>query len=763
MNVAIALIFSLAFISGCIASILSDWTGYFWAGGAVMLGLGIVTTIFLPIIFPVFFRYSLIKRWVWLVAGLIGCFASFYIQWRVPQPQPNDISKFAPLTQVTVTGALLDSPMIAGSGRGKFTLGAREIKLRSGEKKLVEGKLYTTLSLTQVTGLRPSQIVEITGNLYLPQIPDNPSGFDFRAFLRRSGIFAGLGGRNLNIITDPPAFGDWWIRSRMVQAHVLGAGMPEGALLSSLVLGNRTVDLPKDLKQTFIDVGLAAALAASGFQVSIILGTVLAICGNASDRLKFMAGTMSLLGFLILTGVSPSVLRAVVMGMGTLIGLVIGRQTRPAIGLTLAAVILLLIQPLWIWDLGFQFSFLATLGLVVSASAIAQKLEWLPPLMATLLSVPIAAYIWILPLQLFMFGKISAYSILANVLTTPFVSLGTIVGIVSGVLGVIYIPLGAVISWFLAAPMAFMISIVNWIHTLPGAVSSAGAIAMWQLLAGYGIILLIWLQPQVRKFWLPASLIFAMILFIPGAVTRAILFETLIISSDRTPIMLIQDRGKVALINSGDRELVNFTLLPILQKSGINQIDFAVATSSNRDISEGWEFIKSKPISIKNFSSLGELDRLTQSLAKSGTNIYTLKLNQPKAIAPQTQIELIHPNLIRIQTADTSWLLMTDAKPSAQKQFLNQTELFPKLKAKILWWTGEDLLPEFINAVQPIMAIASNSRGDNTDISEPTLSQLQTANIDVYQTSRDGAIQWTYSNSNQVQSLREREDVESPI
>ena len=98
-----------------------------------------------------------------------------------------------------------------------------------------------------------------------------------------------------------------------------------------------------------------------------------------------------------------------------------------------------------------------------------------------------------------------------------------------------------------------------------------------------------------------------------------------------------------------------------------------------------------------------------------------------------------------------------------KKQFLNQTELFPKLKAKILWWTGEDLLPEFINAVQPIMAIASNSRGDNTDISEPTLSQLQTANIDVYQTSRDGAIQWTYSNSNQVQSLREREDVESSI
>lgn len=764
MIVLIALIFSLAFILGCIASILSVWTGYIWLGGAVMLGLGIITTLFVPLIF----KSSLIKRWVWLVAGLIGCFAAFYIQFRVPQPLANDVSKFVNTNtaiKATIAGELLDAPMISGSGRGKFTLLANEITLSSGEKKSVGGKLYTTISLTQVTGLRPSQKVEITGNLYLPSPPDNPSGFDFKAFLGRSGIFAGFSGRSLKVISDPPPFGDWWIRSRMVRAHVLGAGMPEGALLSSLVLGNRTVDLPSELKQTFIEVGLAAALAASGFQVSIILGTVLAVCVNISNKFKFIVGTISLLGFLILTGVSPSVLRAVVMGMGTLVGLVSDRQTRPVIGLTLAAVILLIIQPLWIWDLGFQFSFLATLGLVVSAPAIADRLQWLPPIVGTLISVPIAAYIWTLPLQLYMFGKISAYSILANVLTTPMVSLGTIVGIISGVLGVIYVPLGAVISWLLTTPLALMIAIATWIRSLPGAITSAGAIGLWQLLAGYGIIFLVWLQPQVRKFWLAASLVFVMILFVPGAVTRSTLFQVLVISSDRTPVMLIQDRGQVALINSGDNEVVNFTLIPLLQKSGINQIDSAIATGSERD-SEGWTSIVGKPIPIKNFAPLVEnlTQSLSQSLAKSGASIDALKLNQTKVITSQTQIELIHqnPNLLRLQTADTSWLILTDTSPTQQQQLLTNSVLIPKLKAKILWWTGEDLTPQLLEAIQPTSAIASNRES----ISDATFKQLQSAKVDFYQTSRDGAISWTNnqsSNQTQLQALKERQDIESPI
>ncbi len=824
MNSANLLIFCWAFIIGCIASIFSTWANLAWLGAMVMLGLGIATAS-VALRFDSIFHS--IKPWVWLVAGLIGCFAVFYMQIRVPQPFPDDISNFVGATK-TITGTVLDLPMISSSGKGKFTLGAQEIKLRSGERKMVQGKAYVTMPLTQVTGIKPAQQLEISGNLYLPQPPDNPGGFDFQAFLARSGIFVGLSGKSLKTIGDPPIFGDWWVRSRMVRAYVLGAGMPEGALLGALVLGNRAVDLPADLKQTFIEVGLAPALAVSGFQVSIILGAVLFLAKNCSNRLKFGLGTISLCGFLILTGVSPSVLRAVVMGMGTLVGLVFERQVRPVAGLTLAAVILLLIQPLWIWDLGFQFSFLATLGLVVSSKSIAARLEWMPPLFANLLSVPIAAYVWILPLQLYVFGRVSIYSILANVLTVPLVSFGTIIGTIAGVLGVIYIPLGALISWLLTVPMAVMIATAYAIHALPGAITNAGTIDLWQLIAAYFIILLLWLRPLTSSFlaanflaskflapkiWLPVMVI---ILFVPGILTRANLVQASIISSNRAPVMLIQDHGKVFLINSGNQRVANFALLPLLQKAGINQIDWAIATNSATnsesnnsastnsasDISTGWESIISASISIKNFvalpklstpksnslksnssKNLSELNNFEQILDKFNTksgdkiNFQYLNLNQPLEIGGETQIELIHqnPDLLKLQIADTAWILLADIN-SGQKLFseklsgnltqkLSANSSFSKLKTKILWWTGADLDPQLLSAIQPNAAIAST----NQPISESTIRQLQAAKIDFYQTSQDGAIIWTKTNqasqiwSSQIRVSKERQNAESPI
>ncbi len=746
----ITIVFSLFFIGGCLASILPN-------GGAWMLGGGVICGVIIPWLW-----WKQSKFWLWLIAGLVACLASFYVQFRTPQPQANDISKFAPASRITVQGEVMESPMITSSGRGKFTLLVKEVQTDSSNSESVSGKLYTTISLTQATGLRPGQLVKVIGSLYKPSPPDHSGDFNFRLYLARLGIFAGFSGQNLQLISDRPTFGDWWVRSRMIRAHVTGAGMPEGALLSSLVLGNRAIDLPDELKSTFIEVGLAAALAASGFQVSIILGAVLALNRHSSKQVLFVEGIICLLGFLLLTGISPSVLRAVVMGIGSLVGIVVDRRTRPLNGLLLAAVILLLINPLWIWDLGFQFSFLATLGLMVSADAIAKRLDWLPPLFASLLSIPIAAYIWTLPLQLYAFGKISPYSILANVLTTPLISLGTIAGIISGLLGVIYVPLGAVFSWFMLSPLALTIGIANWVHSLPGATSSAGAISVGQLWLGYGIICLIWLNPWVQKRWLPALAIALIILFIPNTINRASLFQATLISAERSPVMLIQNQGQVILINSGDSKIAKFTLLPLFQKLGINQIDWGIATNSQLDTNGGWASISKQPLLVSNFreisdsTSSAEYRNITKAMTNSGTKMAALSLNSPLAIAPQIQIELLNqePLVLRLKTADTSWLLVVNSDQRSQKLLLDQPAILANLKAQVLWWTGDELLPEFLEAVQPKTAIAS------TAIIESDITrQLQSAGINLFWMNRDGAIQW--KQTGEIKAMRE--DVNLPL
>lgn len=761
MTAQITLFLCLAFIAGTFASIFPDWTGT-----ATIFGIGIVLGLSVP---TIWYRQSP-KRWVWFLAALIAALACSYAQFRTPQPQANDISKFAPASEVVVKGTVKESPSLTRSGRAKFILSAEEIQLGSQkpevkpEVKVVSGDVYATTSLTQATGLVPGQLVKVSGRLYLPASPNHDLEFDFKKYLARSGIFSGLSGRNLELKGDAPAWGGWSIRNRMVRAHVAGAGVPEGILLSSLVLGNRAVDLPNDLKDTFIDIGLAAALAASGFQVSLILGAVLFLSRGKSPLQQFGLGTICLLGYLCLTGVTPSVLRAVVMGFGGLIAIVAQRQQRPLGSLALAATILLIFQPMWIWDLGFQFSFLATLGLVTTVDPIAKRLERLPPLFATTIAVLLAAYIWTLPLQLYTFGRISAYSIPANILTIPLVSLTTLGGMFSGVLGAIFepLPIGRMASWLMYAPLHLTISIAQWIHSLPGAVTNAGAIQLWQMLVAYALIVLVWLHPMVRKVWLPIVALAIAIIFIPIAVERSNLFQVTLLATGQSPVMMVQNQGKTLLINSGDKQSATFALLPLFQKFGINQIDLAISTDPQSEVSEGWGTILASSIGVQKFRDVGagvaskDYTKMTQLLSAKGISTSPLALNTTIEFGDRVQLQLLHqsPGILRIQTDKISWLLLADADPKVQNALLDKASLSSSLKADILWWNGGEIIPEFLEAVKPTTAIASTAIVTDTNV-----EAIHKANIRLYWTGRDGAIVWTLAND--IQPSKDNDDSKS--
>ncbi|NJK60716.1 MAG: ComEC family competence protein [Oscillatoriales cyanobacterium SM2_1_8] len=401
MSSAIAFVWSVAFLMGAYASGLPVG----WWAVAIAFGVGFGIALVVPVGFPRF-----LPRWVFLVAAGIAAIACAYALWRVPQPAADDISRLEP-GPVVVQGTLVNTPTMNRSGRGRFVLQAETVRPESSDApaQAVSGQVYTTVSLLQTTGLRPGQKLEVSGLLYRPRPAQNPGAFDFRAFLARQGIFAGVGARNVKPLTEPPGWGAWWVRDRIVRAHTTGLGVPAGPLLSSMVLGSLAVDLESDIKDQFVRVGLAAVLAASGFQVTLALGVALKFCENARSEQKLAIGLLTLGGLFVLTGGSPSVSRATVMGVGGLIGLVSGRKTQPLFWLVLAAILLTVLQPMWIWDLGFQFSFLATLGLMVSAQPIAKYAQWLPPAIAEPLAISLAANLWTLPLQLFAFGRISPY------------------------------------------------------------------------------------------------------------------------------------------------------------------------------------------------------------------------------------------------------------------------------------------------------------------------------------------------------------------
>ncbi len=326
--------------------------------------------------------------WVWLLAGIIAFLASVYLQIRTPQPATHDISQLiinsgnSQDLLITVRGEVGSIPRLTRSGRGQFWLQAHQVNEITNNNtpiavsKDVSGLVYVTVPILKATGLYPGESIAITGSLYKPKPPSNPGGFDFKNYLAQQGSFTGLRGRYISHDdSQPPPWGLWKIRQRITRAQAQLLGVPKGSLLSAMVLGRLAVDLPYDIRDIFVQVGLAHILAASGFQVSFLLGVILAITQRFSPTVRFSLGLLTLLIYLGLTGISPSVLRATLMGLAVLIALLTQRQTKPLNVLLIVAILLLIANPIWIFDIGFQLSFLATLGLMVTVSRLNGKVK----------------------------------------------------------------------------------------------------------------------------------------------------------------------------------------------------------------------------------------------------------------------------------------------------------------------------------------------------------------------------------------------------
>ena len=734
-------VFCTAYILGLLCTAVS------WGSYAVPT-LGIVTAV-LVYFNKINYRDKLpnsllsIKPYLWLLAGLVGFLATIYFHSRIPQPGVNDVSKFITSGDktlpaiVTIRGNITSSPRVTRSQRGQFWLEATQLDIEN-ESKEVTGNLYVTVPLLQVTGLHEGEAIAVNGTLYKPKPAANPGGFDFQAYLAQEGGFAGLKGREVILLNRETnsSWGWWAIRQRIIHSQARWLGMPEAPLVSAMVLGNRVVDLPFNITDSFITVGLAHALAASGFQVSLILGVVLNLTKRFSSQIQFGFGVTALLIFVGLTGLQPSVLRATLMGIGALIALVLQRKTKPLGLILLAGTLLLIIKPIWIWDLGFDFSFLATIGLVVTVPALMKRLDWLPPTIATLIAVPIAAYIWTLPLQLYKFGLVSPYSILVNIITTiplSIISLGAFISAIATLVPTI----GSATAWLLYYPTHGLIATVDFFSYLPGSTVALGTITVIQLIMLYGLIALVCLDKFWQKRWWLAGLIGIVLILIP--VWHAQGTTSVTVLAGTQPVVAIQDKGKVLLINSGDVNKARFTVLPFLQQQGVNQIDWAIATTSLSDNNSDWWEILQR-LSVKNFYScvIQPENYIVQLIkAKVGRSHhvkYQYLGTGQKVVTSSTSVEILDNQIptLQLQIQGQTWLILGKAKPEEQKQLALSRKL---PHAQVLLWAGKSLDRDLLKAVQPEVAIASSPTLDSD-----TMSQLRASKAQVFVTGKDGAI-----------------------
>jgi competence protein ComEC len=114
------------------------------------------------------------------------------------------------------------------------------------------------------------------------------------------------------------------------------------------------------------------------------------------------------------------------------------------------------------------------------------------------------------------------------------------------------------------------------------------------------------------------------------------------------------------------------------------------------------------------------------------------------------------PDIFKLKIADLTWLLIANNDPKSQQAIVAKKELLPQLAADVLWWTGGQIEPAILQAINPKIAIASA-----TSVVEAMINQLYENKVRVFWTGRDGAIQWTPSQ--EFYTLRDQQDGRSPI
>ncbi|WP_309570879.1 DNA internalization-related competence protein ComEC/Rec2 [Deinococcus sp.] len=443
---------------------------------------------------------------------------------------------------------------------------------------------------------RPGRI-RVSGRLIAPDGPRTPGGFDQAAWLRaQGGVFlptptAVLVGARLRSSGREGGFRGWFR-----QGLTTGLGEREAALMQAVELGDRSDIGRQDFSQGytvrdgFNRAGLAHLMALSGQNVALITGVLIWLFGFLGwpPAVRYGVPAALLTGYLALVGLSPSITRAVIMGGVVLVALAVGRGKVDPYGLSaLAALVCLLLFPLWLLDIGFQLSFLAVLALTLAGRAAERLPHTWPIWLRSALAATVLAELATLPVIAGAFGQLPLVGLPANLLAGPIMAALVPVGFLAGLLGPLAAPLNVLIGpladallW--VARTARQFPVLTWGHVAP-----AGVIA-YAVCAFSGVL---WLLGRVRApAVLGTVLACALLTALPGRLhpPRDLTF----IDIGQGDSTLIRLPGFTMLVDAGgsvnsDFDVGGRTVVPALRALGVRSLSVVVATHADTDHIEG--------------------------------------------------------------------------------------------------------------------------------------------------------------------------------
>ena len=501
--------FSLAFLAGIVLASLVSLHIFVWITLFVLAEILILVSRLvqrrvpsLPFFFSPFF-------FVLLVALFLG--AARY-QFSLPSFDAFHIAFYNDREyDLFVTGTLTEPP----DYRDNYTNLRLEVtRVDTGDQELpANGLLLARVSNNQT--FRYGEILRLRGSLKTP--PENED-FSYRDYLAAQHIHSYMSSAEVTVL---PGRGGSLVYAALYDFKEKALTNiyrlfpdPESSLMAGILLGVDT-GLTRELQQAFKNTGTAHIIAISGFNISIIAGLFVTFFSRfLGTRRGMLVAVLGIIFYTVLVGGDAAVVRAAIMGSLALFAKQIGRRQAALNTLLTVALLMCVWNPLFIWDVGFQLSFFATLGLILYADPFSQfanriitkyfptsAAERFAKLFSEFVLLTLAAQVTTIPIMAYHFQRISLVSFLANPFILPAQPAVMILGGLAVLLSLVWFPLGQIAAWVTWPFVVYTIRMVEIFDRVPNGTLFLGEFSIWFVVLFYVVLFAVTFGGARIKEW----------------------------------------------------------------------------------------------------------------------------------------------------------------------------------------------------------------------------------------------------------------------
>ncbi len=606
--------------------------------------------------------------------------------------------------------------------------------------------------------------LRLQGHLETP--PENED-FSYRDYLANRGIYSTIAYPSTSLLQqgqgNPIYSALYTFRQHALDVVYSLFPDPEASLLAGILLGVQS-GIPQEVQEAFRLTGTSHIIVISGFNITIIAALFTFLFSRLlGERKGAMVSVIAIIFYTLLVGANAAVVRAAILGMLTLLGHQVGRRQVGLNSLAFVAALMAIFTPTVLWDVSFQLSFAATLGIMLYAEPFTQwftnfAARIIPADKADRLAAPVGEYFLLtlaaqlttLPLMIYYFKRISLTALIANPLILPAQPPLMVLGGLSVLSGMAFKPIGQLLAWAAWPFTAYTIRVVEWLAAIPHGSIPLSQIAFPLILLFYAILFAITFT-RSRLTGMLNKLTPAIPLTILGLLTFMIwkaafyapdgrLHITVLNVGTGDAVLIQSPAGRFMLINGGSSTVRLSDALGRRLPPFNRSLDWLiVANIDNEDLS-------GIPGNLERFTPANVLWSGNTYGNRSATDLWTglINLSIPTTLMqPGQSLDLGSGANLSVFSVDArgavlllAWedfrLLLPLGADFTALEALQRNSAMRNISAVLLAESGYAPLnpPDFISFLHPQLALLSVAPADKTGLPSPeTLDALQGYNL----------------------------------